>query len=514
MRALVIGLDGATFDVLGPLMQGGHMPHLKQALDRGVAAPLLSTIPPVTALAWPTFMTGQNPGKHGLLGWQEPLNEHYQRPWTSGNKIVGARLWHLAGRAGLRVCVVNVPVTYPPQAVNGVMVTGMLTPGLHAEFTYPATLRAELLAAIPDYQLDLDVQRTRYATEDQRAIERLLREAVSITRARGRAIRWLFQREQPDLAVVVFEMPDRIQHILWRYIAPLPDMLAEGGALAEKLQQRLLSCYETLDEEIGSLLDDLPPDTHLFFLSDHGFGPFNTHVHLNDWLARHGWLHYWRAKQSAPLLTTFDWQRTWAYSGLPTEDGIFLNVRGREPAGLVTAAEYETLRDEIMAALREWLDPNTGRPVLKRVYRREEVYGGPFTEQAPDILFEPEEGYRISEWKARSGILEPVSEPWGIHKREGILGVSGPGIDPQALPNRPSIQDVAPTILYALGLPLPDDLDGEVLEDIFTAGWRSEHEIQYQRPVETVQASTLPPYSAEEETAIAARLRGLGYLDE
>ena len=542
MKAFVIGLDGATFDILEPLMQAGYMPHLRQALEQGATARLLSTIPPVTALAWPTFMTGKNPGKHGLLGWQEPLNARFQRPWISGNQIVGDKLWHIAGRAGLRVCIVNVPVTYPPEAVHGVLVTGMLTPGLHTRFTYPEALKADLLAAVPDYQLDLDVQRARYATDSRQALNRLLDGAVSITRRRGQAMRWLLHREQPDLAMIVFEMPDRLQHILWRYIEPLPAIWTGGGPWAATVQRKLLTCYRTLDQEIGSLLDGLPSDAYLVFLSDHGFGPFRTHVYLNDWLAQHGWLHYstrrartwdmlramgrqvkrwlpapllWRAKQRAPLLTTFDWARTWAYAGLPTEDGIFLNVQGREPAGIVTGADYESLRSEIMAALREWQDPDTGRLVFKRVYRREEVYTGPFTARAPDILFEMEEGYRISEWKARNSTLEPVSQPWGIHKRDGILGFSGPGIPPRLSPAPAFIQDIAPTLLHVLGLPIPDDLDGQVLETIFTSAWWSAHPVHYRPATERSRGSSpATPYSVEEEDAISARLRGLGYLDE
>jgi predicted AlkP superfamily phosphohydrolase/phosphomutase len=295
MKALVIGLDGATFTVLTPLMQSGYMPHLQKALANGATGELLSTIPPVTALAWPSFMTGNNPGKHGLMGWQGRLNEHFERPWISGSTIRGPKLWHLANREGMRVCVVNVPVTYPPEPLNGVMVTGLLTPGLKAEFTYPPDLKPALLAAVPDYQIDVDVQHTQRDAGNPDAIRRFLDEAIAATQSRGKALRWLLQREHPDLAMIVFEMPDRLQHVLWQYIEklPAPPEEIEGAAI---IQERLLTCYQTLDEEIGRLVDGLPREAHLVFLSDHGFGPLETLVHMNDWLAQRGWLAYDRRR--------------------------------------------------------------------------------------------------------------------------------------------------------------------------------------------------------------------------
>jgi len=542
MKALVIGLDGATFTVLRPLMQAGYMPHLQEALARGVSGELLSTVPPVTALAWPSFMTGKNPGKHGLLGWQGPLNEHFERPWISGDQVRGSKLWHLAGEAGLRVCVINTPVTYPPQPLNGAMITGLLTPGLEVEFTYPPELKSTLLAAIPDYQIDLDVQHTRHDTQNPGAICRFLDEAETVTRGRGKAIRWLLDREQPDLAVAVFELPDRLQHILWRYIERLPASL-DDTEQAASIRQGLLTCYQSLDEEIGRLVDGfVPRDAHLVFLSDHGFGPWGTNVYLNDWLAQRGWLAYdrrrasgwemlrwvgsrvkrWvpgslivKARRALPLLKTFDWSRTRAYAGLPTEYGIFLNVRGREPAGTVELSGYETLRTEIIEALRGWCDPRTGEPITKVVYRREELYTGPFVTQAPDIIFELRRGYRVSDLTGRGDALGDVSyEPWGFHEREGIFGMSGPGIEASLSPEQASIQDIMPTLLYALGLPVPDDLDGHTLLEIFTPAWRDEHPLRFQHTADQEMSSeTDHAYSVAEEASIAERLKGLGYLE-
>lgn len=542
MKALVIGLDGATFTVLTPLMQAGYMPNLQRALGRGAAGELLSTVPPVTAPAWPSFMTGNNPGRHGLMGWQRRLNKDFERPWISGNQVRGSKLWHLAGRAGLRVCAVNVPVTYPPEPVNGVMITGLLTPGLEADFTYPPELKTALLAAVPDYQIDVDVQHTRRDMQRLSAIRRFLNEAVTATQVRGKAIRWLLDREQPDLAVAVFEMPDRLQHVLWRYIERLPRPL-DGTKRASIIRDELLTCYQVLDEEIGRLVDGfLPGEAYLVFLSDHGFGPWKTNVHLSDWLAQQGWLAYdrrrvgrwkvlrevgsrvkrWlpgplisRVRRALPLHHTLDWSRTRAYAGLPTEYGVFLNVCGREPAGVVDPADYERLRSEILETLRVWRDHRTGGAVVKAAYRREELYTGPFVTQAPDIVFELERGYRVCDLTGRGKLLSDVSqEPWGFHEREGIFGMSGPGIESEVELKQASIQDVMPTLLHALGLPVPDDLDGHVLLDLFVPVWRADHPLRFHRVEDTEVGPKAPhPYSVAEEVLIAERLKGLGYLE-
>lgn len=541
MKALVIGLDGGSFTVLTPLMQAGIMPNLREAIASGASGGLLSTIPPITALAWPSFLTGKNPGKHGLLGWQARLNENFERPWATGSKIRGAKLWHLTSQAGLRACIVNVPVTYPPEPLNGVMVTGMLTPGLHAQFTYPAQVRDDLLAAVPDYQIDVDVLRSQPNTRSLEAIHRFLAEVLSATRARGRAVRWLLEREQPDLAVVVYEMPDRLQHILWRHVEALPAPL-EGARGALGIQEGLLACFEALDQEIGSLVDSLTGEAHLVFLSDHGFGPMHTNLHLNDWLAQKGWLEYertrvrcwellrqvgkrvkdwlpgpilWKARQSLPVLRTLGWSRTLAYAGQPTEYGVFLNVRGREPAGIVGPTDYEPLRSKIIEALSEWRDYRDGEAIMKAVYRREELYSGPFVGDAPDIIFECRSGYRVSELVSRHSALSDIShQPWGFHEREGIFAIRGPGVRAGSQPNRAAIQDVLPTLLYALGVPVPDDLDGRVLEELFTPEWRAENP-QRSQHAESIKTKSDPtsPYAQAEESVIAERLRGLGYLD-
>jgi len=541
MKALIIGLDGGTFSVLDPLIQAGHMPHLKKIMDCGVNCELLSTIPAVTALAWPTFMTGKNPGKHGVLGWQAPLNTDYDRPWISSHQIEGLKLWDVVAQSGLRSCVVNVPVTYPPAPLSGVMVTGLLTPGLDVNFTYPPELKTALLEAIPEYKIDIDVQHAQPRTTNAKSVHAFLDAAIIVTQTRGKAMRWLLEREQPDLGMIVFELPDRLQHVLWRYVAQLPNLHAVQKS-DQIILEKLLDCYKVLDDEIGQLTGNLAEDVWLVFLSDHGFGPFHSNLYLNDWLAQNRWLSYadhqiawWEflrwvgkklknilpssvlqgAKRQLPLFRTLDWARTQAYAGLPTENGIFLNLQNREPAGIVAASDYELLRTNIIQALSEFRDPRNQNPIFKRIYRREELYSGPFLTHAPDIIFELHRGYRVSELTGKGSLVGDISqEPWGIHEREGILLLRGPGI--KVMPNRKSayIQDVTPTLLYALGIPVPDDVDGRVLQELFTQNFTRHNQPHFHSyPTASNGEKNTLVFSEKESENIEERLRSLGYIE-
>ncbi|MBX3014543.1 MAG: alkaline phosphatase family protein [Caldilineaceae bacterium] len=542
MRALILGLDGATFQVLTPLLQAGHLPNLQKLLAQGVSSTLYSTIPPITALAWTTFMTGKNPGKHGLLGWQAPLNAQFERPFTNARQIQGSKLWDLLAAQDLRVCVMNVPVTYPPEPVNGVLVSGMLTPSLTVNFTYPVELQQRLLHRFPSYQTDISVHNVQRHTDNTAAVRQFLAHAQAVTEVRGASFRWLIEQEQPDVAMLVFELPDRLQHVLWNYIAALPEPV-DGSPHAQAVRDLLLAAYRKVDEEIGAILALETAAPYTFVLSDHGFGPLSTNLYLNDWLQQQGLLAYnqgrvsgwqilrrigkhfkrWipgaliaRGLQSVPLWKTIDWQKTQAYAGLPTEYGIFLNVAGREPLGQVQTAAYEPLREQLIQRLQALHDPLNGKPIFKAVYRREEVYQGPFVDQAPDIIFELHSGYRLSE--LTSPVAGRFCEPnpqasLGWHEAEGVFAMAGPGMAADVALVSAHIQDVMPTILYALGLPIPSDLDGKVLVDGFLPDRLAAQPIAIQEAELALPRSEKETtYSSAEVDQVAKRLRDLGYL--
>ena len=547
LKLLLIGLDGATFKVLDPIMQAGHMPRLTAILRQSATATLLSTVPPITALAWPTIMTGKNPGKHGILGWQEPLNDAFERPWTNARQVKGAKLWHIANAMGHRACVVNVPVTYPPEPINGVMVSGMLTPSIEAEFTTPPIAKKELLHQFPAYKTDIDARTTGQHTYNHKQLLGFLEDAKNTTKTRAESFRWLLDKEKATCGLIVFEMSDRLQHFLWKQISYLPGVM-DATSEAQEMRDQLLACFDVLDEQIGLLIDSYQGDeTTTIFLSDHGFGPMQKNVHVNDWLAQQGWLAYdslkgggwqllrrlgarfkrWiphrvikRTKQAIPLYKTFDWSKTMAYSGTPSEYGVFINVVGREPKGVVSSADYDSVRQMVIDALQAWEDPSTGQKIMTAVHRREDVYAEAFRHQAPDIIFELASGYYISDITSldKHAVFTDISHTtWGFHERDGIFAIHGKNIGEDLARVVADAQDVTPTILHALDWPIPNDVDGRVLTELFQPEWTAKHPIQFAEPlnIEPEHAAVDDGgYSADDEALIEERLRSLGYLGE
>ena len=546
-KLIIIGLDGATFSVLNPLIKANLLPNLKKLFEKSAQRTLLSTIPPITALAWPTFFTGKNPGRHGLLSWQEPLNSDFKRPWISSKKIREPKIWHYLNAKGFQTCVANMPVTYPPEPLDGVMISGMLTPNIESEFTFPAKLKTEILANFPNFKTDIDVQQTKRHRYNHKERLQFLEEARNLTTIRGSSFRWLLAQQHPDVAIFVFELPDRLQHILWKQISYLPNA-ENSSSSAQEIRDSLIDCYQVMDEEIGKLLNNIPQSTYTISLSDHGFGPIHTNVHLNDWLAQQEFLNYsslkaggwnllrqygrrfkkWiptslvsKTKKAIPLYMAIDWSKTKAYSGLPSEYGVFLNCVDREPAGIVTKEAYESIRSQIIDALRKWKHPNSHERIMKQVYRREEIYSGNHLEHAPDIVFELQSGFYISDLTAphQDSFFSDISfEDWGFHEREGIFTISGPGINQERNAELVNMEDLLPTILYALGIPIPTDLDGELIETAFLESWLHQHPIQFGKQQDfdnlVMQYDNRNAYTQSEEDIISERLKGLGYINE
>ncbi len=536
-RVLVIGLDGGEWRVLEPLVAQGRMPNLGRLLERGVRGPLASTVPPVTAPAWATFLTGVNPGKHGVFAFQRPLDQGLDRGWVNGAAIRAPKLWHYLEGQGLRCAFINVPMTYPPEPLPGYMVTGMLTP-LGAEcFTYPADLSPPLRAR--GYVTDLRIRKVERAVDTAEQQMGLLRDLQAVARRRVEGVLWLWERESVDLLAVVFETPDRVQHFFW---GRLQRALAEGPS--DAVDEALLACYEEVDRGIGALLALAGEGTTVFLLSDHGFCGLHTAVHLDQWLAERNLLRYAGAKATlrrrvkgglAPLLKrllprswllrgrrafavtkVIDWERTRVYSGRSSENAVFLNLRGREPKGIVEPGqEYEALREEVVRELQALRDPRTGERILQRVFRREEVYRGPYLEWAPDILFELTEGYEVTSEVATAGVFRDVSDQGaGFHAQEGIFVAAGAGVEGPGTVEGAHIQDLAPTILHCLGLPVPQHMDGRVLEEVFPEDYRARHPVvrTEARPAGTPVREAGEVFSPEDEEEIRQRLAGLGYL--
>lgn len=544
-RLLVIGLDGGTLDLLLPWMKSGQLPSLAAAARNGVLGTLRSTIPPFSAVAWASFATGKNPGKHGLFDFRAPRQVSPQRSFTDARSIKAKTLWRILSEHGKRVGVLNVPMTYPPEEVNGFLVGGILTFANLAECTYPQALYRTLVKEIGDYRLELDWGRYRELGsrgDGDGVLSSLLDDIRALTEQRAKAALYLMKTHPWDLFIAVFTELDRLQHFFWKYLDPSHPL--HDAQRAAQYREPLLRYYQMVDGIIGEMIAQAGPDANLLICSDHGFGPVVKRFCINRWLSEMGffktkreavtWRSWLKKFDRGPIRALIpasisqgvkarlawtqcvDWARTQAYSGTPSEQGIFINLRGREPAGIVEPGrEYERLCAEIINQLRELKDPDTGDNVVDQVFRRDELYWGPYTELAPDIVFMPKGmAYLVNEELDRPNLFEPSGFDCGAHRLEGMLLAAGRDIVQGATLEGAHLVDLAPTILHLLGLPIPAEMDGNVLQALFAPDSPAATS-----PGSTSEGGSPGPeyrgdasYSDQDREEIERRLRGLGYL--
>lgn len=547
LKLLVIGLDGATWEVMQPLIDTGQLPHLRRLMNEGTWGKLRSTIPPVTAPAWSGFMTGLNPGRHGIFQWRtyDPTNYTCldERLMTS-ERLAGRTFWDVLGRAGYRVAILTVPMTYPTWPVNGYLLAGYPCPDAKQNYAYPAEW-AETLNVSYNFTADYYLN----ASEDE-----IWREGLAMLERRTSLALDLITGKELDACVLVLGEIDRAQHDFWQYADPrFPQHHTTRG---QRYRQVIADHYRASDVQIGRLLKSVSDETTVLIISDHGAGPHPPrYFHTNAWLEERGWLRRRRALGSAwhdvlrrtlqatrrllpseerlrQMLPTqwvhsarrlslniadIAWAETLAYR-FPMyhpAEGIEINLRGRQPEGVVEpGADCVSLREEIIAALQATVDPQTGQPVARAVYRREELYTGEYAGIAPDIVFLTNEDYKAESGLGGASItpvpLGDLRKYNGLHRMDGILLARGPHI-PARQAGEANILDIASTILYALGEPIPAATDGRPLLSLFEPGF-----VQANPPrcVEIAPSTPLGPVELADEDAeeMRKKLQGLGYL--
>ncbi len=541
-EVVVIGIDGASWNVLDVMIEAGDMPNLKRLVTSGVSGDLTSVIPPISAPAWTSFMTGKNPGKHRIFAWTETLN----REFTSVNarRVEGKTLWQLLGERGKKVGVFNVPMTYPLPSypINGFLIAGSLTPSVKSDFTYPAELRDELMALVDDYIIYTPWQEYEILRDGRRSLMKAL---VAKLKQRKKVALHLLDRYETDFFIVVFAGNDRASHCMWNCIMPEAEAALDDEV--QEIHNAMHAYYRQLDEAVGEILDHCGPDALVFVISDHGFGPARKDIYINKWLADEGFLasaSNARSKKMRDLIRAFahrlgitrerwnrilgagatkaaqelvntvriDWARTRAYSN--GSNGIQINLKGREPQGIVEpGSEYEVVRAQIIERLKHLRDPETGRPVMKAVYPREDIYEGPHVQRAPDILMVLEEGYVAYEPDVDiDETFTPTGWRNGDHKLEGILVVAGKHVRQNTIIDGARIVDLAPTILYALGQPVPDDMDGRVLTELFEEAFVHANVPMMTKAAEVMSGDEELIDRSGDDDLILERLRGLGYV--
>ena len=562
-RVFVLGLDGATFDLIDSLIDKGRLPQFARLLRESVRGPLASTTPPISAPAWTSFATGVNPGKHGIFGFTKKLPESYEVRFVTARDSQWAPIWWLLSERDRRVVVVNVPMTYPPTAVNGIMISGLDAPSVAAPFIYPAEMKKEILDVVPEYQISMHLGGALHNEKRRlRALENIHRDInnrLKLTLHLARNHPW-------DLFVVKFNNPDLVQHHFWRYMDPQHpqfDPRARG-----EFRNAIYDVYEHLDQVLAHVMAMLGPETMLVVLSDHGAGPrMARSFRINEWLRREGLADTVSRQTVSPLkrmkrdgielllplllryvpprmknrirqvlpntlskvashfkFPDLDWSRTYAYGA--EINGVRFNVKGRDPAGIIDPErELESLKQRVIDGLQAECDPESGTPIFEAVLRREEIYQGAASDEAPDLILVPRDyHYAISNRLFRqsdNGVGIVVNEPhWrgtsGRHRPEGILVIrSERGGEAGKTIEGARLVDIVPTILYRMNLPIPPDLDGKVLTEAFEPAYLGAHPVRCaDRGVEGMwESQPGEVYSPEETQKIEEMLKGLNYIE-
>lgn len=546
---VVVGIDAGTPALVNKWTSEGKLPTFDLIAREGVQGILLSTMPPQTPPAWSSFITGVNPGKHGVFDF---LEWHRKSPTpVSSRSIRAPTLWSIVSRSGKKVVALNVPMTYPPETVNGVIVPGMMSPGEEIS-VWPPEIKKRIERNLPDYRIH---RRTGYIPGNESTV---LNEMMELLRMRRDLALDLMENYEWDLFVVAFYYIDQIQHMFWGLIDPSHPLY--GSYPPAKAEEAILRGYQMVDDALERILDVTDENTYVMVMSDHGSGPAYGTVSINHWLSKLGllafgdglrnsasWLDlirkcvmriYFRGitnRAIARLVKTgkrtsvrihrkartvlgagerrghmrrisqvenVDWSKTKAFQ-IPSVLGeIYVNLEGRTPRGTVEPGrEYKELLDYLEAELVKLRGPS-GEKLVGKVFRREELYRGACSDLAPDLLF-PLKNMRYVATDVRR---RQVS---GTHRMEGMVMIRGNGVAAGKALKGANIIDLAPTILYMMGLSIPTYMDGKVLTEAFEG--RETRSPEY-------AAESLPPveqerqvYTDKESEEIKARLRRLGY---
>jgi predicted AlkP superfamily phosphohydrolase/phosphomutase len=539
-RTLVIGIDGATFDLIKPWAQAGLLPTFAHLLQNGAHATLVAYPYMNSAAAWTNIVTGYNPGQHGIFSFTtRPLEPINWRAVTGHDRHKPA-FWHTLTAAGQRAGVMNVPMSFPAETLNGFMLSGMDSPSATAKnFSHPQGLFQELRRAGIEYVIDVP-NLSESARHGEQGLPPMVRD---MTVARTRAFLYLLEKYPCDTAMLVYIGNDRMSHHFWNETPPAPDA-PEWRPLRE--------LFQLYDSQLQELLQPMTGETTVFLVSDHGFGAVRAGSYGgNALLERAGY----QARLTRPLKSSllskllkvgrrtipqtwqrdlagrfptmharaaraergYDWTRTRAY--IQGEIGaIRFNLRGRDPDGIVTPEESESLRNELKEFMLGLTNPESGAKIVKGVDRGSELMHGPFVRGAGELYINWNyDTLRDSLAYHRNGedvvvTASPPSSGWiGTHRSEGIFIAYGKGIRPGVTHEPISHFELTPTLLYLHDQPVADDMDGRVLTEWFEPDFVQQHSLK------KASASDYTPAAGNLDNAenemVETRLRQLGYIE-
>jgi len=530
---IILGLDGATWDVLNPLIKNGRLPNLKSLVTEGPSGTLESTFPPITAPAWLSMATGRNPGKTGVfyfLNRDDPDSFEFEP--LGADKFQGLSFWDVLSAHDQSVGIFNYPMLFPPYEIDGFMVSGL---GSDADetITHPESLGDELDDVTGGYQVKVPYADPKYQGRPGALKDDLL----EIIDKRERAMDHLLTDRNPDLFFGIISATDWAQHYFWRYYD-------EEHALYDPdagHQDALGRIWERVDETVGLVAERArEDDANLLIVSDHGFGPINRTFHSNNWLEQQGFTH--SAQQSlmdrtrtryflylrrigeavvsfVPGLNDFaksvgESIRKSPGDGIDFERSVAFSPRQGITCGTVYMLSDDSEDKREIIEKLERLPKREDGPNSIEVFEAEEIYHGPKTDLAPDILFEID-GFEcaVDPRPTTGSKVFSTGSPYvsrnGGHNQEGILITSGLDVAPSESLTA-SIYDIAPTILYLHDVPIPQEVDGTVLEELFDSPELDNREILTKPMAELTQ--TGESTSRTDDQDVQDHLEDLGYI--
>ena len=447
-KFMVWSIDGVPFDLVRTMIDQGVMPNLGKLAQQGCMQMMRSVQPTVSCVAWTTYCTGKNPGKHGIYGFIDRRPDTYDLAFPNGSMMATENIWEILSKADKRVFGMNVPSTYPPRRVNGVLIGGFLTPTID-KAAYPSAVNSYLKSI--DYQIDSDAMLAR---QDKKAMLANLDKTLD---TRAQAMFHFLDQENWDFFHTHIMGTDRINHFIWEKAQ------AEDPFFAPAFSRY----YARIDKIIGQLLDRLPDNTPLMIFSDHGFCAIKYEVQLSRYLVETGWTTV-AEKPQHPL--SIEPAKSKAYCLIPGR--IFVNLKGREPGGIVPLEEYQQTREQLAADLLKLRDPDTGDQVIRKVLMREDIYWSDDNQANPspqdvaqatntfgkaaDLIAVPHDGYDLKLGLVADGVFKKT-ELEGMHTYHDATMISR-GIK---LPQEDlEIMMLARPILKTLGVEPPADMDG------------------------------------------------------
>ncbi|MCK5290591.1 MAG: alkaline phosphatase family protein [Thermoplasmata archaeon] len=433
------------------------LPNIRRLMGKGVHGKLRTIIPPITIPAWLSMVTGKDAGRLGLYGFRHRRNNSYTDIWlATRDKLKEKALWHILGDNGLKSTVIGLPPSYPVEPINGHIISGFMTPDTNRQFTHPPELKHEIEDLVGEYLFDVV-----FRTDEK---DQVLEGIYEMTEKRFRVIRYLLENKEWDLFFFVEIGLDRLQHGFWKYHDPTHHLHEPGN----RFQSAIKDYYEYLDKEIGKLLEIIDDDTIVFIVSDHGAKAMKGCFCVNEWLMEQGYLKLRKSPEEVTDLekADIDWSRTraWGWGGYYAR--IFINLKGREAQGIVPPSEYDEIRDEISTRIMEIKDPQ-GIGMKNMVLKPEETYnicnGDP-----PDLMvFFDDLSWRSAGTIGHGSMYLPENDKGpddAVHDWQGVFLIYDPKENQGRDIGQKSILDIAPTILKAMEIPIPEDMKGEVIE--------------------------------------------------